>query len=192
MSSIVSPPKTPTGTSPRDARQVALRDAANSGGDILVPHILLRLEDDLERAHMREAFWISVAVHVLAVILVVMSPKIFGFRPIQLASPEDIMRNKQLTYLDMPPDMQTPPPKVRPDAKLSDKNRIAESRHPEIDKKTLEELRKAGPPPPPGPQTPPAESAPSPQGVQTPQPPQQQAQNIPPVQDPRLALPQQT
>src|ERR1035441_8593552 len=122
MSSIVSPPKTPTGTSPRDARQAALRDVANSGGDILVPHILLRLEDDLERAHMREAFWISVAVHLFAII--------FGFRPIQLASPEDIMRNKQLTYLDMPPDMQTPPPKVRPDAKLSDKNRIAESRHP--------------------------------------------------------------
>ena len=45
-----------------------------------------------------------------------MSPKIFGFKAFLLASPEDIMRNKQLTYLDMPPDMQTPPPKVRPDA----------------------------------------------------------------------------
>ena len=67
------------------------------------------------------------------------------------------MRNKQLTYLDMPPDMQTPPPKVRPEAKLSDKNRIAESRHPSMDQKTLEELRKAGPPKPPGQQAPPAE-----------------------------------
>jgi len=190
MSSIVSPPKTPTGTPSQDGRRVALAESANSGGDILVPHILLRLEDDLERAHMREAFWLSVAVHVLAVILVVMSPKIFGFKPIQLASPEDIMRNKQLTYLDMPPDMQTPPPKVKPDAKLSDKNRIAESRHPEIDKKTLEELRKAGPPKPPGQQAPPTEQAPSPQGIQTPQP-QQQAQNNPAVQDPKLALPQQ-
>jgi TonB family protein len=188
MSSIVSPPKTPTGTSSRDQRQAALRDAANSGGDFLVPHILLRLEDDLERAHMREAFWISVAVHLFAIIFLAMSPKIFGFRPIQLASPEDIMRNKQLTYLDMPPDMQTPPPKVRPDAKLSDKNRIAESRHPSIDQKTLEEMRKAGPPHPPGQQAPPAESAPSPQGIQAPQ----QAQNIPPVQDPKLAMPQQS
>jgi TonB family protein len=186
MSSIVSPPKTPTGTSPRDARQAALRDAANSGGDILVPHILLRLEDDLERAHMREAFWISVAVHLFAIIFLAMSPKIFGFRPIQLASPEDIMRNKQLTYLDMPPDMQTPPPKVKPDAKLSDKNRIAESRHPSIDQKTLEEMRKAGPPKPAGQQAPPSESAPSPQGIQAPQ----QAQNTPPVQDPKLAMPQ--
>jgi len=192
MSSIVSPPKTPTDTPSQDGRRVAFREAVNPGDDILVPHILLRLEDDLERAHMREAFWISVAVHLFAIIFLAMSPKIFGFRPIQLASPEDIMRNKQLTYLDMPPDMQTPPPKVRPDAKLSDKNRVAESRHPEIDKKTLEELRKAGPPKPQGQQSPPAEQAPSPQGIQTPQPQQQQAQNNPPVQDPKLALPQQT
>src|SRR5271166_1485008 len=192
MSSIVSPPKTPAGTPSQDGRRVALADAANLGGGILVPHILLRLEDDLERAHMREAFWLSVAVHVLAVILVVMSPKIFGFKPIQLASPEDIMRNKQLTYLDMPPDMQTPPPKVRPDAKLSDKNRIAESRHPSLDQKTIEELRKAGPPHPPGPQAQPSEPAPaSPNGIQAPPQPTQQAQNIPPVQDPKLALPQQ-
>ena len=190
MSSIVSPPKTPSRTPSQDGRPAAPWDADNAGGDILVPHILLRLEDDLERAHMREAFWISVAVHLFAIIFLAMSPKIFGFKAIQLASPEDIMRNKQLTYLDMPPDMQTPPPKVRPDAKLSDKNRIAESRHPEIDKKTLEELRKAGTPKPPGQPSPPAESTPSPQGIQAPQP-QQQAQNIPPVQDPKLALPQQ-
>ena len=29
---------------------------------------------------------------------------------------------------------------------MSDKNRIAESRHPTLDKKTLEELKRAGPP----------------------------------------------
>ena len=190
MSSIVSPPKAPTGTPPQDERQLALWEAANPGGDILVPHVLIQLEDDLERAHMREAFWISVAVHIFAIIFLAMSPKIFGFKAIQLASPEDIMRNKQLTYLDMPPDAQTPPPKVRPDAKLSDKNRIAESRHPVVDQKTLEELRKAGPPKPPGQQSPPAQQTPSPQGMQAPQP-AQQAQNLPPVQDPRLALPQQ-
>ncbi len=192
MSSIVSPPKTPTGTPPRRGREVASWEEADAGGDILVPHILIQLEDDLERQHRREAVWISVAVHLFAIIFLALSPKIFGFKVIQLASPEDIMRNKQLTYLDMPPDLQTPPPKVRPDANLSDKNRIAESRHPEIDKKTLEELRKAGPPKPRGPQSPPAEQAPSPQGIQAPPQPTQQAQNTPPpVQDPRLALPQQ-
>jgi TonB family protein len=187
MSPIVSPPKTTLGTTPRDERPGAL--PASAGGDILIPHILVQLEDDLERSHRREAAWISVAVHLFAVMFLVFSPKIFGFRPIQLASPEDILRNKQLTYLDLPPDAQTPPPKVRPDAKLSDKNRIAESRHPSLDQKTLEELRKAGPPQSPGQQAPPSQQAQ--QGIQAPQQPQQQAQSMPPVQDPKLALPQQ-
>jgi TonB family protein len=191
MSSIVSPPKTPTGTPSRRGREAASWKEANAGGELLVPHVLIQLEDDLERSHMREAFWISVAVHLFAIIFLALSPKIFGFKVIQLASPEDIMRNKQLTYLDMPPDLQTPPPKVRPDANLSDKNRIAESRHPEIDKKTLEELRKAGPPKPQGQPSPPAEQAPSPQGIQAPPQPTQQAQSAPPVQNPKLALQQQ-
>ena len=120
MSSIVSPPKTPTGTPPRRGREVASWEEATAGGDILVPHVLIQLEDDLERSHMREAFWISVAVHLFAIIFLALSPKIFGFKVIELASPEDIMRNKQLTYLDMPPDMQTPPPKVKPDAQQRD------------------------------------------------------------------------
>jgi TonB family protein len=191
MSSIVSPPKTSTGASPQNERPPQLSDTAGLGGDILVPHILIQLEDDLERQHRREAAWISVAVHLFAVIFLLLSPKIFGFKSVVLVSPDDIMRNKQLTYLDMPPDMQTPPPKVRPDAKLSDKNRIAESRHPQVDAKTLEELRKAGPPKPRGQQAAPSEPSPSPQGIQAPAQPTQQAQSAPPVQDPKLALPQQ-
>src|SRR5262249_33212617 len=148
MSSIVSPPKPPFGTPQSQEREPALREAA--GADILVPHILLQLEDDLERSHRREAAWISVAVHLFAVIFLLLSPKLFpGIRGVVIANPADLMHDKQLTYLDMPPDEQTPPKQVKPDAKLSDKNRIAESRHPQLDQKTIEELRKAGPPKPP-------------------------------------------
>ena len=149
MSPIISPPKTSTGAPPQNERPPELRAAVGGGGDILVPHILIQLEDDLERAHRREAAWISVAVHLFAVIFLFLSPKIFpGLRGVIIANPADLMRDKQLTYLDLPPDEQTPPKQVRPDAKLSDKNRIAESRHPSLDKKTIEELRKAGPPKP--------------------------------------------
>ena len=193
MSSIVSPPNTTTGTPPRDERPQQPRGAAD-GGDILVPHILLQLEDDLERAHRREAAIISVAVHLFAVIFLLLSPKLFpGLRGVVIANPADLMRDKQLTYLDMPPDQQTPPKQAKPDAKLSDKNRIAESRHPEVDQKTLEELRKAGPPKPPGPQAQPSPQAmpPSPQGIQAPPQPTQQADNTPPVQNPKLPMPQQ-
>lgn len=193
MSPIISPPKTSTGAPPQEERPPELRTATGGSGDLLVPHILIQLEDDLERAHRREAAWISVAVHLFAVIFLFLSPKIFpSLRGVIIANPADLMRDKQLTYLDMPPDEQTPPKQVRPDAKLSDKNRIAESRHPSLDQKTIEELRKAEPPKAPGPQAPPAEQTPSPQGIQAPPQPTQQAQNIPPVQDPKLALPQQS
>ena len=126
MSPIASSTKTPAGTPPRDERPPAWSGAA--GGDILIPHILVQLEDDLERSHRREAAWISVAVHMFAVIFLLLSPKIFGYRTVTLVNPA--VKDRQLTYLDMPPDQQTPPKQVRPDAKLSDKNRIAESRHP--------------------------------------------------------------
>ena len=93
------------------------------------------MEDDLERSHRREAAWISVAVHIFALIFLLLSPKIFNYQRVILANPPDMMKDKQLTYLDMPPDLQTPPKQVKPDAKLSDKNRIAESRHPSVDQK---------------------------------------------------------
>jgi TonB family protein len=187
MSPIVSPPKTSLGAPPHHERPDALPAAV--GGDILIPHILVQLEDDLERSHRREAAWLSVAVHLFAVMFLLFSPKLFpGLRGVIIANPSDLLRDKQLTYLDLPPDAQKPPPKVRPDAKLSDKNRIAESRHPSVDQKTLEELRKAGPPQPPGQQAPPSQQAQS--GIQAPPQPTQQAQSLPPVQDPKLAMPQ--
>ena len=115
MSPIVSPAQTSNGVSPQGGGG---GDPAGSGGQILVPHILIQLEDDLERQHRREAAWISVAVHLFAVIFLLLSPKIFGFKPVNVLSAEDIMKNKQLTYLDMPPDMQTPPPKAKPEARV--------------------------------------------------------------------------
>jgi len=98
--------------------------------------------------------------------------------------------------------LQKEPPKPPPDAKiLSDKNRIAESRHPQIDRKTLQELLRAGAAgrqgqPGQQPQMPSPAQQPGQQAQQqpSPQPGQQQqlAMNQQPVlQDPRLAVPQQ-
>ena len=147
---------------------------------------------------MREAAWISVLVHLLVVLLLINTTRLFPSLsgPI-IASAADLMKNQQLTYLDLPPDLQKAPPKPPPDTKiLSDKNRTAMSRHPEIDRKTLEELRRAGPPAPATPPGQPGQAAPPPQGAgQQPSPQQgqqsQMAMNNPPVQDPRLAVPQQ-
>jgi TonB family protein len=198
MASILT---SPTGSPPDEPRSKRWNEAA-ADSEFLTPHLLLQLEDELERSRMREAAWISVMVHLLLVLLLINTTRLFpGLKGPIIASAADLMKNQQLTYLDLPPDLQKAPPKPPPDAKiLSDKNRIAESRHPEIDKKTLEELRKAGAP---GMQAPPspaqqAQAAPptqqpgqqapgqQPQGQQ-----QQMAMNQPALQDPRLAVPNQ-
>jgi len=147
---------------------------------------------------MREAFWISVAVHLAVVLFLFFTPKIFpGIKGVVLISPEDLMRNQQMTYLDLPPDMQKAP-KVAPKTDvLSDKNRIAESRHPTLDKKTLEELKRAGPPKlPSAPAQQQAQAAPQPAQQAPQQQPNQgqqmaQLQNAIPQDNPRLPTQQQ-
>ena len=146
MASILIPPDRPA-SAPSEEGQLALWNEFDSAGPYVTPHVLIQLEDELERSRTREAFWISVVVHLMVVIFLFMSPKLFpGSRNLLLISPADLMRNQQMTYLDLPPDLQKEP-KVAPKTDvMSDKNRIAESRHPTLDKKTLEELKRAGPP----------------------------------------------
>jgi outer membrane biosynthesis protein TonB len=196
MPSILIPPDRPTPLPPKEDGQFTLWTRAELDESDLTPHILIQMQNDIERSRMREAFWISVVVHMALLIFVVMMPKIFpGFKGAMLRSPADLMRNQQLTYLDLPPDAQKPP-KASPEAKvLSDKNRIAESRHPTLDKKTLEELKRAGPPAPaaePGQQAQMA-APPMPQGAQPPNQGQQTAQLQPafPTDNPKLPTPQQ-
>jgi TonB family protein len=202
MASILIPPDRPTQLPPREEGQLALWEESSTAGPEITPHILIQLEDELERSRTREAFWISVVVHMALVIFLFMSPRIFpGTKGIVLISPADLMRNQQMTYLDLPPDMQKEPKAPPKTDVLSDKNRIAESRHPTLDKKTLEELKRAGPPKMPSPPAQQAEAAPPAQQAQQ-QPPQQQqpnqgqqmAQLQPGIQqdNPRLPAPQQT
>src|ERR1017187_3417434 len=189
MASILIPPERPTELPTKEEQQLALWADNGPAGLDLTPHLLLQLEDDLERSRLREAFWISVVVHMMVVIFLVMSPKIFGYKSIDLATTADLMKNQNMTYLDLPPDLQKAP-KVAPKTdKLSDKNRIAMSQHPSIDKKTLEELRRAGPPAPPSQS---AQMTPPPQGGQQPNPSQMaQMQSATPQANPRLPMPDQ-
>ncbi len=121
-----------------------------------MPHMLAELEDDLARSRMREAFWISVIVHIVLVLLVIFSPQLLpNWAQPHLLRAQDLAMTKEPTYLELPQDLQKPPAKVQAD-KLSDKNRIAQTTRP-IDRKTLDELRAArlrGNQTPPGPQAP--------------------------------------
>ena len=130
-----------------------------------VPVLVIQLQDDLTRSRLREAFWISVVFHLILAILVVTSPKWApNFRSLPVRSAEQMIQDKQLTYLDLPHDRQS---SRRPDTNVvSDKDRVATSRRPSIDRHTLQELRDSGRPGPLANTPPQPASPPSPQGQQ--------------------------
>jgi TonB family protein len=116
--------------------------------DARVPHLLVQLQDDLARSRRREAAWISIIAHLLLFIVLWNLPlieKTMGIHVISVV-PVSPMQDKNVTFLPLPPDLQKPAHKPNTNV-LSDKDRIATSRHPELDPK---ELRKILATPPPG------------------------------------------
>jgi len=145
-----------------------------------VPHLLIQLQDDLARSRKREAAWLSVILHLTIVMLLANSDRIARFLPhrqVVFVTPADLAKEKDLTFLELPPDEQ----KVskRPETDIaSDKDRIATSRKPQVDAKELKKIldaARAGRPGQSGTPAPP-QQAQAPQVAQTPseQPPVQQ------------------
>lgn len=156
-----------------------------------VPALLIQLQDDLSRSRQREAFWISVVVHLAIVILVVNSARLEGLmhkRSVLLISPQDLIKQKDLTYLELPPDEQKLT--KRPDTnKISDKDRMATSKAPQLDRKELKKILDSARPGAPGPGGPPAQSqaAPPAPAAQGPQAPQEQPSPPPPPDQNQVA-----
>src|SRR6476660_4987527 len=146
-----------------------------------VPALLIQLQDDLSRSRQREAFWISVVVHLAIVILVVNSTRLEGLmhrRSVILVNPQDLMKQKELTYLELPPDEQKLT--KRPDTnKISDKDRMATSKAPQLDRKELKKILDSARPGAPGQVAPPTQSQPAPPNPAA-QAPQEQPSPAPP------------
>jgi outer membrane biosynthesis protein TonB len=203
-----APPPMPAAGSPeqRDLFEAMHWESAYRGFDPDdVPHLLIQLQDDLSRARKREALWLSVILHLFVVILLWNLPKLMDLLPhrtVDLAMTAND-KSKDATFLELPPDAQKLT--KRPDAKvISDKDRIANSKAPQLDRKELKKILESRHPGQPGANVPlpPAQSAP-PQVAQnqqapTPQPPAPQPQQnsgfTPPTNDqtPRLQTPPQT
>jgi outer membrane biosynthesis protein TonB len=67
---------------------------------------------------------------------------------VELRTAEQMVHDKEFTYLELPKDTQRPSAKA-PDTKfLSDKNRVAHSKVPTLDRESLESLRRGLPGPP--------------------------------------------
>ena len=104
-------------------------------------HLLLsELRDDNSRSRLREAVWISIIVHMVALFAVREAPKWLPARAIELISPaEQVRKTKDFTFLEASPDRQVVT--KRPDTdKISDKDRIAAARVPQLRKQDLQDL----------------------------------------------------
>jgi TonB family protein len=144
--------------------------------DAHVPHLLIQLQDDLQRSRKREAAWISIIVHMLLFIVLVYLPWIErNVWHHVVVVPVDSTQNKNLTFLALPPDAQKLTRKPNTNI-ASDKDRIATSRHPELDPKQLQKILATPPPGAPGMSGPRAAPA---------APPQAMAQNQPPAPQPQ-------
>jgi TonB family protein len=109
-----------------------------------VPHLLIQLQDDLARSRRREAAWISVIVHLILIIAIFNIERLEKYLPWHTAVvAKKVTNGKDLTFLELPSDLQKVP---KPNTNvLSDKNRVATTRHPQLD---VKELRKILTPPP--------------------------------------------
>jgi outer membrane biosynthesis protein TonB len=137
-------------------------------------HELWQLLDDMdserEKSRRRESFYISTIVWMVIAWFLFYGPHVLWHQP-HMINPADALKNRDLTYLDLPPDaLKQIKPKTPPKI-LSDKDRVAQT----PDKRTLQHLQAMEPPAPPAqPQTtPPQEQAGLPSAPQPQQQPQQ-------------------
>jgi len=153
-------PKGPAETS-QEPKDAALGSPA-SGGELREPvsdppvvrgsrwvdydtHELLEMISDLEDerrwARLREGLWIAILFHLALLSALTWIPK-YVFKVPQVIDPIEAIKNrKDLQYLDLPPDaLRQAQPKVA--------SKPVPERQPQIDKKTLEAMNRAAPPPP--------------------------------------------
>src|SRR5207248_3864646 len=114
-------------------------------------------------------------------------------QPVMRVSVQDLLKQKELTYLELPPDLQ----KVtkRPNTNvISDKDRTASSRTPQLDAKELKKLMASSRPGRPGPGGPPmqqpgqvASVQPPPSGLQQQQPQPSQSQSTQSQNQPQIS-----
>jgi TonB family protein len=175
ITEVPTPPSAPTEppSGPRFRRRGSVRHE-DLGADELL-HLIDNLEDERSRARVREGIYISLLAHLVVFLFIQFGPRYILHQP-KIISPVEVLkqRQKDFTYLDLPPDALKKLKPRNPQA-LSDKDRVAQSQHPTLDRKTLEQLqamRRAGPPAP----------RPAPEQQATPQPPAPEQQAPQPVQ----------
>jgi outer membrane biosynthesis protein TonB len=130
--------------------------------------MISELEDERRWARLREGIWIAILIHLALLSAITWIPK-YIFKVPQVIDPFDAIKNrKDLQYLDLPPDALR---QIQPKASI----KPIPQKPTVIDKKTLEAMNRAAPPPPTPTPEPPAPTPVQPPVTQ-PVPPSPQAQ----------------
>ncbi len=165
----------------------------------VTPELVIQLQDDLSRSRQREAFWISLIVHILLVIAILNSNylekylgRLFPKSAAVIAVNPDLQKQKDLTYLELPRDLQKimKPPKTNI---ISDKNRIAHA--PKVSPNALGKIldsERPGARRPPAPVTKPQSASPPAAAQQARPQPQERAEQQPPQPKPNQMAALQT
>lgn len=133
--------------------------------DIDVPKLWMEEPDESSRWRIRALVTGSIIFHI---ILLLTSPlwlrAIPHMAPVEIVNAEQWLKDRNLTYIDEP--NTAPPPKTKPDTNvISDRDRIAQSRQPELNrdelKKIIDSSRPGAPGQPAAPAAPPAPPTPA-------------------------------
>ena len=180
--SLQEPPPAPSPTGP-DPAQLELYGAEQWESAYSQMHdfptLLIQVQDELSRSRKREAFWMSLFAHAVLLLLILHPPdfaKHWFKRSMMIVKP--VNNDRHLTFVDAAPDKL----KVkRPNTdKISDKDRIASGKQPELDRKQLKKILDTSRAGRPGPTAPPVQQQPQPQVAQSAPPQEQPPQQQPP------------
>jgi len=120
-----------------------------SAKPIYIEHPILTLErlewqDERSKLHLWVALWASVSVHlILLILMIAFWPRVQAWldemhaQEVRQLAPQEALKNKELTYLQLPPaPVQTP----KDSSIISDQNRSATVKTPQLDRKRLKEI----------------------------------------------------
>ena len=143
--------------------------------------LLDEVDDERSKARFRESIYISVIVWLVLGWVLIYGPRYLWHAPVLITAVPD--QKQQMTYLDVPPDLQKQLQRTKPTPNISTHSTEAQSPKPSPQAPSP----RAGTPAPPAPRPQPQSRTPlpsTPQPQQQQPPPQQQARNTPPTPTP--------